>query len=237
MPLRHPFSSPQFPQAPEASRSSLVRLAADAPLPESYGNDSINLLVQSPERIFLYWQHARSPYDTLRKAFADSAAYQQVVRLIDVASGTVSMYEASTHRAQWFEVRPDCAYRAEVGFIAPERPFIRLLASNVARTPPRGVSQHTDSAPEFRVTAAVFARMLGAAGYPEDASEVADEARGEGRGARRGRKHSADAQASTLADENESAADERWSEWHASGVNFGARSSARRRPSSPPQTS
>ena len=53
------------------------RLAAiepeDEPLPEVYARDDMQLLVQSPYRLYAYWQHARDPFATLKRAFGAAA--------------------------------------------------------------------------------------------------------------------------------------------------------------------
>ncbi len=199
--------------------TGLDPLAAVELLSDTYESDSITLLVQSPEIIFLYWQHARSPFETLRKAFGEVAArYELTVRLFDVESGEVSLKRAAAEYTQWFDVRAGRVYRAEVGLFAPERPFIRLLSSGVVRTPQRSVSQRADSAPPFGIPSIAFARLLAEAGYAEDAVEVARETVD----------HNVATRASEVAPETHAV-------WNASDVNFGARSFARRRPTSPPQ--
>ncbi|HEX8473916.1 MAG TPA: DUF4912 domain-containing protein [Pyrinomonadaceae bacterium] len=194
MPFIFPGSSEQFPAAvpvplPEsptaAVRDKLAALSVDEPLPEVYAGDLIRLLTQSPYRLYLYWNHARDPFATLRKAVGEHVAshYRLALRLIDVESGEESFYEAPPARSYWFNVRPGRQYRAFVGFYAPERPFVRLLTSEIARTPRVSVSPLTDETPEFHISAARFAVVLNDAGYASDALEMtleaADEASGE----------------------------------------------------------
>jgi hypothetical protein len=73
-------------------------------------------------------------------------------------------------------VQPDQSYRAELGFFAQGRAFIRLFSSNVAQTPRAGVSQTAAVEDEFRVSPEEFARVLDEAGYASDALEVSLEA-------------------------------------------------------------
>ena len=157
------------------------RLAAiepeDEPLPEVYARDDMQLLVQSPYRLYAYWQHARDPIATLKRAFGAAAdGYQLAVRLIDPESGETRTDAASPARNYWFDVLPGRAYRAEVGFAAADKPFIHLLSSEVARTPPVGVAPLSDEVPEFSVSAPEFARVVNEAGYAADALTVALEA-------------------------------------------------------------
>ena len=139
--------------------------------------DRVNLLAQSPRRIYLYWELARDPFEPLRRLFdGQTNAYSLVVRLTNVDTEEVTLHEASETRSQWFDAQPDHAYRAEVGLYAPGRSFIRLLTSNVKRTPRASVSLRTAPAPEWQVSAEQFSRVLDDAGYVSDALEVALEA-------------------------------------------------------------
>jgi hypothetical protein len=154
--------------------------ALDNLLPFALKRDSIQLLLQSPHRLYLYWTFARDPHAILREAFGELAAhYRLIVRLVKVDSGEEFLLDAPRERAQWFEVYPRHVYRAEIGFRAAGRPFVRLLSSNEVTTPPDSVSHLSDEAQEFQLEADEFARLLGGAGYERyarahDAGGVAD---------------------------------------------------------------
>ncbi|HKP73096.1 MAG TPA: hypothetical protein VJT82_09185, partial [Pyrinomonadaceae bacterium] len=90
-------------------------------------------------------------------------------------TGEEFMLKAARDRRQWFEVYPRHTYRADVGFHAEGRPFVRLLTSNEVRTPPDSVSQATDARPEFRVETEEFARVIGGASYERYARGLARE--------------------------------------------------------------
>ncbi|MBA3441006.1 MAG: DUF4912 domain-containing protein [Pyrinomonadaceae bacterium] len=160
---------------------SLVAFSMDEPIDEAllqpYAIDGINLLVHSPTKLFLCWNHAHDPSDTLRKAFySEAAQYHLTVRLVDVDSGYESFHEASATRMQWFDVSPGRAYKAHIGFFASGRPFIHLFTSGTVRTPRPSVSSATDAADHFKVPTMSFVHMLNEAGYVSDAMEVALEA-------------------------------------------------------------
>jgi hypothetical protein len=155
----------------------LAALSTDEPLPEAYHVDRIRLLAQSPRKLHLYWEFARNPFETLRRAFGLQAArYTLVVRLTTIETDEVSWHEASSSRSQWFDARPGKSYRADLGFHARGRAFIRLLSSSVAETPRAAVASASAEAEEFRVSAEEFARVLDEAGYTSDALEVSLEA-------------------------------------------------------------
>lgn len=180
MPFFFPGSSEIFitQQTPSPAVSDkLAELSTDEPLPASYQMDRIQLLAQSPRKIYLYWELARDPFAPLRRAFgAQRDAYRLVVRLTDLETDEESLHEASETRSQWFDAQPDHTYKAEIGLYAPSGSFIRLLSSNIKRTPRASVSLHTAPTPEWHVSPEQFSRVLDDAGYVSDALEVALEA-------------------------------------------------------------
>jgi hypothetical protein len=182
MPFFAPVSSEQFiappvPQPLAAVSDKLAALSTDEPLPEAYHVDRIRLLAQSPRKLYLYWEFAKNPFETLRRAFGSQAArYALVVRLNSIDTEEAAWHEASSSRSQWFSVQPDRGYRADVGFFAQGRAFIRLLSSNIARTPRAGVARAAAATEEFHVSPNEFARVLDEAGYAGDALEVSLEA-------------------------------------------------------------
>jgi hypothetical protein len=147
------------------TKQSTTHALADS-LPLVLKRDSIQLLLQSPRKLFLYWSFANDPRATLRAAFGELAAhYRLAVRLVKVESGEEFLLDAPRERMQWFEVYPRHLYRADVGFHAADRPFVRLLASNEVRTPPDSASHLSADDAEFQLEADDFARLLGGAGY------------------------------------------------------------------------
>lgn len=172
------------PEPSPEVKKKLDELAIDEPLPEVYGRDYASFLIQSPYRAYLYWEFARDPFATLRRAFGPQAdTYRIAVRLTDTESGEEYTAEASPFaRNFWFGVRPDRPYRAFVGLMSPGRPFIRLLSSRLVRTPRASVATRSDSRAEFRIPSIDFARALNYAGFTEDAIGVGLEGRDEASG-------------------------------------------------------
>lgn len=161
----------------QAVIDKLAELSVDEPLPETYSTNRIRLIAQSPLKLYLYWEFARNPFETLRRAFSTKAeTYTLVVKLIDLQSEHETLYQALPTRSHWLDAQQGRSYRTDVGFYAPGRAFIRLLSSTAIRTPRAGVSTATDPTPEFRVSPDEFARVLDDAGYLSDALEVSLEA-------------------------------------------------------------
>lgn len=181
MPFFFPGSSELTITTPSAAVvDKLAELSADEPLPELYQSDRIRLLVQSPRKLYLYWDFARDPFIALRRSFGVRAAqYRLAVRLVALDGGDdgiEALHEASLTRSQWLDAQPGISYRADVGLFARGRSFIRLLSSNVAQTPRAGVATVTDPTPQWSVSAEQFARVLDESGYVSDAFEVTLEA-------------------------------------------------------------
>jgi hypothetical protein len=173
------------PEKTDSTRAATHAVAPspDAPdhgaMPVVLKRDFIQLLLQSPHRLYLYWTFARDPHATLREAFGALAApYRLAVRLVNVEGGEDFLLDAPRERAQWFEVYPRHVYRAEVGFHAAGRPFVRLLSSNTVTTPPDRASHLSDAEQEFEIEAAAYTQLLGGAGYERYARGLADDAGG-----------------------------------------------------------
>jgi hypothetical protein len=180
MPLFSPISSNEFIATEAASPAVIDKLATlseDEPLPADYQLDRIRLLAQSPRKLFLYWEHSSDPFETLKRAFGHEAeSYTLLIRLVSLEDETESFHEASASRSQWLDVLPDRSYRVDVGLYAPGRSFIRLLFSNLVRTPRAGVAREADQSPEWSIPSEQFSRVLDDAGYPNDALEITLEA-------------------------------------------------------------
>jgi hypothetical protein len=166
--------------AEPASAANARANALEDALPLALKRDSIQLLLQSPNKLFLYWSFANDPRAALHAAFGGLAAhYRLAVRLVLVESGEEFVLDAPPERMQWFEVYPRHVYRADVGFHAPGRPFVRLLSSHEVRTPPDSASHLSAEEQEFHTKSDEFARLLGGAGYESYARGLTNEPGGQ----------------------------------------------------------
>ncbi|MDQ1525047.1 MAG: hypothetical protein QOE47_2971 [Pyrinomonadaceae bacterium] len=184
MNLRDNDDTPEETNATAATNAASAAPTTDALahlMPVVLKRDFIQLLLQSPTRLYLYWTFAHDPHATLREAFGELAAhYRLMARLVNVESGEEFLMDAPRERAQWFEVYPRHVYRAEVGFHAANRPFVRLLSSNAVTTPPDRASHLSAEEVEFRLEAGAFAQLLGSAGYERYARAPIGDAAGGG---------------------------------------------------------
>ena len=142
-------------------------------LPELRRENRARLQMQSPNRLFFYWSVGSNPFQKLNKALGtETANYTLVLKLIDLKGDAERIYPADDTGTWWFDVEADGEYRAELGFYATNRPYVRVLFSNTVNTPRKSPSPRVDSEADWAIPADRFARILEAAGFTEDAFEV-----------------------------------------------------------------
>ena len=156
-----------------ANTDPLFRLLADPKLPQLPKDDRARLQLQSPNRIHFYWSVKTNPFKVLNKALnGRTGNYVLVARLKNITTGNEKIFPVEASGNWWFDVDADCEYRAEIGFYAPNRPYVRIIHSNKLQTPRKAPSMRTDYTPSFSVTSKEFASALDAAGYRKDAFDI-----------------------------------------------------------------
>jgi hypothetical protein len=155
------------------SVSPLFEILASPALPELERKNRARLQMQSPNRLHFYWSVGPDPFKTLLRAVPGAENYTLVLRLRDMARDAEALHPVETEGSWWFHVEADTEYIAEIGFYAPNRPFVRILASNSIVTPRKSPSPRTAVEAEWRIPSDKFAQVLDAAGFEEDAYEVA----------------------------------------------------------------
>lgn len=150
------------------------RELAEPKLPELGAENRARLQMQSPNRLFFYWSIGSNPFQNLRKALgAQTASYTLVLKLIDLRRESEEIYPIDAEGSWWFDVEADGEYRAEIGFYAPNRPYVRALFSNTVETPRKSPSPRVDTEEDWSISADRFARVLELTGFTEDAFDVA----------------------------------------------------------------
>lgn len=143
-------------------------------LPQLEKRNRAWLQIQSPRRLFFYWSVKGNPFKTLGRAFGRSAEnYSLAVKLRNLTRGSEEVHRVDAEGNWWFDAEPACDYRAEIGFFAFNRPFVRVIYSNTVETPRRSPSPRPASESEWAISSEAFARVLDRAGYVSDAFEVA----------------------------------------------------------------
>jgi hypothetical protein len=158
----------------EEERSPIFKELAEPKLPELPKENRARLQMQSPTKLYFYWSVKNNPFQTLNKVFkGNTGNYTLVTKLKNKTKGTEELFKVEPEGNWWFNVDADADYIAELGFYAPNRPFIRVMFSNEIRTPRKNPSKRRDYTPSFNVNAYQFAEVLDVAGYQRDAFEVA----------------------------------------------------------------
>lgn len=171
--LSKELSSPE-PIETVAEVSPAAVLLAEAKLPELERENRARLQMQTPTRLYFYWSVKDNPWARLKNVFgSDLGSYTLVHKLIDKKHGREEIHQTDAQGNYWFNVDPDGTYQAEVGFYAPNRPYFRILYSNVVETPRRGPSPRAASEAQWTVSSAKFAEVLDVAGFSRDAFDVA----------------------------------------------------------------
>ena len=158
---------------PKKEESPIFKELAEPKLPVLPQENRARLQMQSPNRIFFYWSVKHNPFETLNRAFTGRTAnYTLTIKLVNLTNNTEEIYPVEPSGSWWFNVDSNTNYRAEVGFFAQNRPFIRLMYSNSVQTPRSAPSPNRDLSMDFAVSAEQFAEVLDASGYAQDAFEV-----------------------------------------------------------------
>lgn len=159
--------------AAEIEDSIFKELAAPR-LPRLARENRARLQMQSPTRLHFYWTIKENPFEILHRAFGDSAKnYTLVVKLFNQTASREEIFPVEAEGSWWFDVDADSSYRAEIGFYALNRPFVRLMFSNIVETPRKNPSPRQAADSDWAVSADYFAQVLDNSGFTHDAFEVA----------------------------------------------------------------
>lgn len=150
------------------------RELAEPKLPELAHENRARLQMQTPNRLFFYWSVGANPFHKLNRALgAKTASYSLVLKLVDLKREIEQIRAIDAEGSWWFDVEADGEYRAEIGFYAPNGPYVRALFSNTVATPRKSPSPRVDTEADWSISADRFARVLEVAGFTEDAFDVA----------------------------------------------------------------
>lgn len=143
-------------------------------LPELAKENRARLQMQSPNRLFFYWSVKNNPFQTLSKVLnGNNNNYQLVVKFINQKNGYEQIFPVEAEGNYWFNAESDSTYQAEIGFYAVNRPYFRIMYSNVIETPRKSPSPRQATDADWAVSAKDFAKVLDESGFKFDAFEVA----------------------------------------------------------------
>lgn len=155
-------------------KSPVFKELAEPKLPVLPKENRARLQMQSPTRLYFYWSIKNNPFQTLNRAFGAGAGnYALVAKLCNRTRNREEIVPIEAEGATWFDVDADSTYRAEIGFYAAHRPFVRIMFSNTIETPRKSSSPRQDFSSDWAISANRFAQILDVSGYAQDAVEVA----------------------------------------------------------------
>lgn len=156
------------------SENPIFRELAEPKLPALKKENRARLQMQTPTRLHFYWSVKDDAFETLHRIFGGAASnYTLVVKLFNQTNGREEIHPVPIEGSWWFNVDADSKYRAEIGFHASSRPFVRLLFSNPVETPRRNPSARQAADADWAISAGSFAQVLDNSGFAQDALEVA----------------------------------------------------------------
>jgi hypothetical protein len=155
-------------------KDPIFKELAEPKLPELAKENRARLQMQSPNRIQFYWSIKNNPFQTLSRVFGGNTGnYTLVAKLLNQTNNREEIFPVDAEGSWWFNVDADSSYQAEVGFYAPNRPYIRVMFSNVLETPRKSPSPRVATDADWAISAREFAGVLDYSGYKQDAFEVA----------------------------------------------------------------
>lgn len=158
----------------ERLKDPVFKELAEPKLPELAKENRARLQMQSPNRIQFYWSIKNNPFQTLSKVFSGNTGnYTLVAKLLNQKNNREEIFPVEAEGSWWFNVDSDASYQAEIGFYAPNRPYIRIMFSNVLETPRKSPSPRAATDADWAISAREFAEVLDSSGYKQDAFEVA----------------------------------------------------------------
>jgi Domain of unknown function (DUF4912) len=115
-----------------------VYLDLGAHLPPHYGVDKLQLMVQSPFRIFAYWELTESLIEEALQRFPleDRPLFRPVLEWFEVGGSLAQFFDIGTTTHWWFGAAPEKEYQAQLCLYSEDYGLFPLLSSNVAITPP-----------------------------------------------------------------------------------------------------
>ncbi|MDQ3063311.1 MAG: DUF4912 domain-containing protein, partial [Acidobacteriota bacterium] len=157
----------------ETEQSEVFKELSEPKLPELARENRARLQMQSPTKIYFYWSIKTNPFQTLNRVFGNQTNYTLVAKLINQTTKREELFPVEAEGSTWFDVDANSTYRAEIGFYATNRPFVRVMFSNILETPRKNPSPRRDYSQNFTVSANQFAEVLDVSGFQQDAFEVA----------------------------------------------------------------
>jgi len=131
-------------------------------LPERYNMDRLQLMVQSPFRVFAYWEVTPERLQKVLAPFPknEQTAFRMILRWIEIGKGMQQAFDSGAASEWWFAARPGSRYQAELCLHSEEFGAISVFASNEVETPGDSVAQTTLEIEDCAETTKLLSRLV-----------------------------------------------------------------------------
>jgi hypothetical protein len=122
----------------ERQKQPLTRfLDFGPPLPSRYDVDQLELMAQSPLRVFAYWELREATIVAALSGIpvGDRRNFQLLLKWTEKSTGQIRFLDPGTTDNWWFDTLPENCYQLELGLYWGEYGWLPLLASAELATP------------------------------------------------------------------------------------------------------
>lgn len=112
-------------------------------LPHRYGMDHLQIMVQSPFQVFVYWEVTLERIQEALRGFPrkDQRAFHLALRWIEGGQIQQHTFDSGATSEWWFQTRPRTRYQAVLCLQSEEFGNISLLNSNEVETPSNSLTE------------------------------------------------------------------------------------------------
>jgi hypothetical protein len=130
-------------------------------LPASYRVDTLCLMIQSPFRLYAYWELTPKYLKKTLRNFPrdDRSQFQLVIRCFPTGTSASGWYDVGTASHWWFDVSPDVSYQVQLCLFSPDYGVIPVLSSNRVQTPRASLGPAPADSDENPATLALLGRL------------------------------------------------------------------------------
>jgi hypothetical protein len=138
--------------------------------------DRLQLMVQSPFRVFAYWEVTPERLQKVLAPFPknEQPAFRVILRWIEIGKGMQQAFDSGAASEWWFAARPGCRYQAELCLHSEEFGAISVFASNEVETPSDSVAQTVLEIEDSAETTKLLSRLVELTGLKRELKEADD---------------------------------------------------------------
>lgn len=132
------------------------------PLPLRYGVDQLQLMVQSPFRVFAHWELTEASIQEALQRFPDEdrPTFQVLSRWIEADGQVERFLDVGTTSSWWFPTVPEERYQLQLGLYSEECGWVPLLISPEVVTPRITLGPPPERVEESEQTVALLEELV-----------------------------------------------------------------------------